>query len=480
MSPDDTRTGGTRMRMSFRVVPLAVGVVALVVLTGAALGAFFDDWGLDRQTQMENKSQTLFGVGQPLTASSTASISKAQALADPAGLVTLAKGLQASVVAAGPEDDVGPNADQMVLWPPSNPTHIILVNEEGSSEPGLQKVDLATGEATTILTGIDDNDPVRVTPWGTIVFGEEASDGAMYEIIDPLDPSLEGTTLNRATQVFTPSTTKIKRIDGLGFDAFEGLAIMPNGVTYYGNELAAEAGAPAGAYYKFVPTTPRTPVSQAITNLSQSPYTSGKVYAFRAGTNSNNGQGFQYGTGSWQELVGANGQLLKPLAVAAKATGYYRPEDVSIDEAALAAGNVRFCGNETGRDSARYWGETICFTDGTVAASASGSTTPRCSSSSRARRPSTCRTTSRTSRAAGTGSSTRTVRPAPSRRASVRTTTCGTASTTAPTSTRSPTAASASRRSTTRRPSGRVGSSTRPGRTSTSASSTTSVATGRS
>jgi len=35
------------------------------------------------------------------------------------------------------------------------------------------------------------------------------------------------------------------------------------------------------------------------------------------------------------------------------------------------------CGNDTGRDSARYWGETICFTDGTVAASASGSTTPQ-------------------------------------------------------------------------------------------------------
>jgi hypothetical protein len=366
------------MHVSSRVVvPLVVGAVALVALVGTALGAYFDDWGLDRQTQMENKSQTLFGVGQPLTASSTASITQSEALADPTRLVTLAKGLEVSVVAAGPADGVGPNADQMVLWPPSNPTHIILVNEEGSSEPGLQKVDLETGKATTILTGIDDNDPIRVTPWGTIVFGEEASDGAMYEIIDPLDPALEGTTVNRATQVFTPSTTKIKRIDGLGFNAFEGLAILLNGVTYYGNELAAEAGAPAGAYYKFVPTTPWTPGSPAITNLSQSPYASGKVYAFRAGTNSNNGQGFQYGTGSWRELAGASGQLLKPLAVAAKATGYYRPEDISIDEAALAAGSVRFCGNDTGRDSARYWGETICFTDGTVAGSASGSTTPQ-------------------------------------------------------------------------------------------------------
>jgi Alkaline phosphatase PhoX len=199
----------------------------------------------------------------------------------------------------------------------------------------------------------------------------------MYEIVDPLDPALEGTTVNRATQVFTPATSKIKRINAFGFNAFEGLAILPNGVTYYGNELAAEGGAPGGAYYKFVPSTLWTPGSPAITSLTQSPYASGKVYALRVGTSGNNGQGFQFGTGSWQELVGANGQLLKPLAVAAKASGYYRPEDIDIDRSALAAGNVRFCGNNTGRDSSRYWGETICITDGTVAGSASGSTQPQ-------------------------------------------------------------------------------------------------------
>jgi secreted PhoX family phosphatase len=52
------------------------------------------------------------------------------------------------------------------------------------------------------------------------------------------------------------------------------------------------------------------------------------------------------------------------------------PEDISIDERALAAGDVRFCGNDTGRDGAHYWGESICMADGTLAASASGATTP--------------------------------------------------------------------------------------------------------
>ena len=140
----------------------------------------------------------------------------------------------------------------------------------------------------------------------------------MYEIIDPLDPALEGTTVNRDTQVFTPATTKIKRIDALGFTSYEGLAILRNGVTYYGSEQTADAGTPAGAFYKFVPTpsaTTWTPGSPPITSLSQSPYASGKVFALRVGTTALNGQGFQYGTGSWQELVGATGQALRPLAL---------------------------------------------------------------------------------------------------------------------------------------------------------------------
>lgn len=58
-------------------------------------------------------------------------------------------------------------------------------------------------------------------------------------------------------------------------------------------------------------------------------------------------------------------------------TGYYRPEDFTLDEAALAAGNVRFCGNNTGRDSARYWGETVCITDGSVAGATSPTSVPQ-------------------------------------------------------------------------------------------------------
>ena len=354
--------------MPKRTLWIAIGAAVLLVTAGAIGAAVLVDVGAQNEQQLGAHAEQYFGVNNPLEASSTADLNQAEALANPAGLVTLANGLKANVVSSG---NAAPNLDQGVLWPESSPTYLISVNEEGPVQPGLQKINLATGVATTIVSGISSGDPVRATPWGTILFGEEGGDtGAMYEIIDPL--SVVGATINRTTGV--TSSPNIRRVNALGFNSFEGLAILPNGVTYYGNELSANAGAAGGAYYKFVPTTPWAG-SSPITSLDQSPYSGGSIFALRVGTSGNNGQGFSYGRGSWQPIAG-NGVALRPLAVAVKATGYYRPEDIDIDTAALAAGNVRFCGNNTGRDSSRYFGETICFTDGTVAASASGSTVP--------------------------------------------------------------------------------------------------------
>ncbi len=358
------------MRSSLRTAAVVFGIVIAVLVGGTAIAAAFEDWGLDVQTQTQNKSNPLFGVGKPLTQSSHVDLGQAQALADPAGLVTVAKGLEVSVVTAG---KAPPNIDQMVLWPQTGPTSIIACNEQGTTEPALVRISLATGDSTTIATGITSCDPVRVTPWGTVLFGEEGgSTGAMYELVDPL--SVTGATIDRTTGA--TSTPKIRRADALGFLSFEGLAVLPNGVTYYGDELSASNGAPGGAYYKFVPTTPWAG-GPPITSLDQSPFSSGSVYGLRVGQGGNYGQGFSYGTGSWQPLTSTPGQQLRPLATGAKLTGYYRPEDISVDEAALAAGTVRFCGNNTGRDEARYWGETICFTDGTVAGATSPSSVPQ-------------------------------------------------------------------------------------------------------
>jgi hypothetical protein len=355
---------------SLRAIPRAalVGTAISVAFVGAAF-ARSDDAGLAHEHELADEAEDFFGVKAPVAASSTIDMTAADIEANPAGLMTVAKGLKVRVVSAG---NASPNIDMMVPWPSANPTHLIACNEEDPAQPGVQKIDLATGMATTIVTGTAGCDPVETTPWGTVVFGEEVGGtGELFEIIDPLN--VAGATIDRATGV--SSSPNIRRIDALGFVAFEGIGILPNGVTYYGDERSASNGGPGGSYYKFVPSTPWAG-GAAITSLDQSPLASGTVFGLRVGQGANFGQGFSTGIGSWRSLTSTPAQNLNTLAVAAKTTGYYRPEDLDLDTTSVANGIVRMCGNNTGRDSARYWGETICISDGPVAASASGASVP--------------------------------------------------------------------------------------------------------
>jgi secreted PhoX family phosphatase len=148
----------------------------------------------------------------------------------------------------------------MVLWPSAaNAQYLIACNEEGTAQPGLQRINIATGAAATIVTGTTVCDPVRQTPWGTILFGEEngggPTGGRMYELVDPVGTT--GVTLDRTTGLFTGGTgaTNLTARPALGRLSFEGLGILPNGVTYYGDENRPSAGTAGGAYFKFVPTS---------------------------------------------------------------------------------------------------------------------------------------------------------------------------------------------------------------------------------
>ena len=185
------------MRKSFTVLT-AVAAVGLLGAGVAAAGGPFS-FGLFRDQQLANHSKDLFGVGRPLDASSTRQLTQAAAAADPTKLATLAKGLRARVVTTqGPAVD-----DQISLWPDStHPTYLIACNEEGTTTPGLVRIELATGKVSTIVTGTTSCDPTRRTPWGTIVFGEEAGQGGrLYELIDPLHTT--GVTLDRTTGTFS-------------------------------------------------------------------------------------------------------------------------------------------------------------------------------------------------------------------------------------------------------------------------------------
>jgi hypothetical protein len=168
----------------------------------------------------------------------------------------------------------------------------------------------------------------------------------------------------------------------LGRLSFEGLALYPNGLLYYGDENRPATGTPGGAYFKFIPMTPWA--GGTISDLSQSPLTSGTIYGLRLGKRSGNtdyGQGTNTGLGTWVAIPpaadSAVGQNLRAQAAALKLTGYYRPEDLEVDPQALAAGRVRFCGNNTGNEDADHnWGEAICATDGTLAEATANTAIP--------------------------------------------------------------------------------------------------------
>lgn len=67
---------------------------------------------------------------------------------------------------------------------------------------------------------------------------------------------------------------------------------------------------------------------------------------------------------------------LRTFASANKITGYYRPEDLEVDEAALAGGEAKVCGANTGIEEFATYGEVVCITDGSVAESAANSAVP--------------------------------------------------------------------------------------------------------
>ena len=354
------------MKLHMKLTTCFVGAAGALALSASAI-ADSPDFGQLRAGMLRALSVPLFGVGKPVAEASTDSISAGTADSDPRKLLTLAHGLHARVVSA--ESDLGPNIDMMTLFPAENPTHIIACNEQGPGEPGLQRISLSDGSVETMLTGTQSCDPAHVTPWGTVVFAEEAgSSGSMLEIIDPLNTT--GVRYDRIAGTFSGAdAANVAERTAAGHLSFEGVVILPNGVAYYGDENRPSAGTPGGAYFKFVPRSPWAG-GPPIVSLANSPLASGQVYGLRLGKRSGGtdyGQGAETGRGTWIEVPSSDDADLRAAAAAFDLTGYYRPEDASLDESELAEGNVRFCANNTGNEeNDRSWGNTICVTDGTL------------------------------------------------------------------------------------------------------------------
>jgi secreted PhoX family phosphatase len=370
---------------------LVVCGVAAALASAAAI-ASPPDFGQKVEALARSQALRLFGVFGVLAGSSSTDLSLAQIDADPRSAVNVARGLSVRLVSGAA--NLGTSIDMMVLWPDdSAPTHIIACNEAGPADVGVQRIRLSDGLVENIISsGLTSCDPAEITPWGTVIVGEEnGANGRVFEIMDPLHTT--GVTVSGAGAGTTTSDpAHVAARPALGQLSFEGISVLPNGVVFYQDENRPSATDAGGGYFKFIPTS-LWAGGAPITSLSQSPLGSGRIFGMRRGRNSGNadfGQANHSGRGVWAEIV--DGQLvgsaalsrgnLRQASTALKLSAGYRPEDQDIDKGALARGEVRVCGTNTGQDTAttsangdNNFGETFCISDGTIAASAVINTT---------------------------------------------------------------------------------------------------------
>ena len=150
--------------------------------------------------------------------------------------------------------------------------------------------------------------------------------------------------------------------------AWEGIGILKNGVVIAGDELrpGTPDDADGGAIFKFIPATPYEASAGPLTDLAQSPFTAGKLYALQSSCVDDKqqfGQGCEIGNGVW---IPVNAATARADADSKGATGFYRPEDLEIDPVyadATYPHAVRFCWANTGNADARNYGEVLCGVD---------------------------------------------------------------------------------------------------------------------
>jgi secreted PhoX family phosphatase len=353
-----------------------ISALTIVVLTARSFAQTPNaDFGSFVESQLRAHSEQLFGFTDPLEESALGPFN-----GDSTQALQLAKGLSVTLISSGGHH----STDQIAMWPnDDHPTHLFVCDEE-TSNPAVQRIDLsrpANANVTTLVTGLSSCDPVRRTPWGSIIVAEEAgATGGFYELLDPANINTTINVSNRAAGTTSDPNHLVKR-KAVGSLSFESFAIKSDGTMLYGDELAPGNGNAGGGIYKFVPAMPYLGSGQ-ITQAYLSPFASGTTYGLRiaAAGSSNWGQGAEIGKGLWRLVDAAapgvsdsNGNIiLRNAQVLQKFTGYYRPEDMDVDPIALASGVFRACWANTGREShsggssvenSAVYGEVMCLTE---------------------------------------------------------------------------------------------------------------------
>jgi hypothetical protein len=147
----------------------------------------------------------------------------------------------------------------------------------GPSRAARRSQQAGNANATTIVTGLISCDPVRRTPWGTIIVAEEAgATGGFYEILDPVHINAPINVSNRDLGTTSDPLHLVKRM-AVGSLSFESFVIRPDGTMIYGDELAPSGEHCRRRHLKFVPTVPFAG-GPNVTIPAQSPLASGTIF----------------------------------------------------------------------------------------------------------------------------------------------------------------------------------------------------------
>jgi len=341
-------------------------VLLIGVMFGVCAPAFAEDFGAKVDALLAGKSSDLFGIAAPLAVSAPKSPMEGYRVAgrSPEDSLSLADGLVAEFLTT----EAAAHSDMMAFYPANAPSHLIACIEgdaetlaPGRMQPGVQRISLSDGKVETIVRGTSHCDGIRATPWGTILFTEERDHGGAYEILNPLAMPGVVTVLNGDTGETSDPAAVVRR-PALPVMRWEGMAVLPSGVIYGGDELRPGTTAPnadGGAMFKFIPQTPFA--GRAIARLEDSPLVAGKTYAMQVQCERDvvqYGQGCEVGNATWVEV---DPTKARKDANDKGATGFYRPEDLHQDLTYTAG--ARFCFSNTGNDVAGNYAEVMCATD---------------------------------------------------------------------------------------------------------------------
>jgi hypothetical protein len=171
-------------------------------------------------------------------------------------------------------------------------THEVRGEPEGGA---VSVVDLETGAAAVLAqdTTYSALDGIEWTPWGTLLFAEETTNGRLFEIV--LDGPMSGTVYDRPM---------------VGRLAHEGVAIGPDGAVYVVDEFRGQREGVGGGIYKFVP--------DVYGDLG-----SGRLYALKVTGNVD-------GTGQGEWVGPIDPWNARQAGTLAGGHGYNRPEDIEI------------------------------------------------------------------------------------------------------------------------------------------------------